>query len=370
MGAHGARHRIGLRGAHPVPRSPARAGLRAAQPRPGVGRLLTREPPAVAELPDPAAVRDRFRTRKAELLTALDDTTTPLRSVRSLLGRLSALVDETLTALWQGAGLDSPLTLVAVGGFGRGELFPGSDVDVLLLLPQDQSADQDPQLKARIETFISQCWDAGLEIGSSVRNLRECLEEAAADVTVQTSLLEARRVTGSLPLFRRFQTDFFQALDPRAFFTAKRLEMEQRHQRFENTPYALEPNCKESPGGLRDLQTILWVARAAGFGANWDALARKGLATPFEVRQLKRNEALLRLIRAQLHRVSRRREDRLVFDLQTAVAERFGYQLPAHPDETGAGIARPVMRPSEMLMRRYYWAAKAVTQLNQILLLN
>ncbi len=128
-------------------------------------------------------------------------------------------------------------------------------------------------------------------------------------------------------------------MDPKAFFVAKTLEMRQRHSKFEDTPYALEPNCKESPGGLRDLQMLLWVSKAAGMGKNWDELARTGLATPLEVRQIKRNEALMRLIRMRLHLIAGRREDRLVFDLQTAVAESFGYGLAATPE------LRPGHRP-------------------------
>jgi [protein-PII] uridylyltransferase len=115
-------------------------------------------------------------------------------------------------------------------------------------------------------------------------------------------------------------------MNPQAFFVAKTLELRQRHTKYEDTPYALEPNCKESPGGLRDLQVILWVAKAAGLGQSWDELASHGLVTPFEVRQIKANEALLSLIRARLHLLAGRREDRLVFDLQTAVAQSFGYQ--------------------------------------------
>jgi [protein-PII] uridylyltransferase len=244
-------------------------------------------------------------------------------------------------------------------------LFPYSDVDVLVLLPDDQSPDHDPALKARIESFIGSCWDAGLEISSSVRSVSDCLHEAALDVTVQTSLLEARRITGSAALFTDFETHFFAALDPQAFFVAKTLELRQRHNKFDNSPYSLEPNCKESPGGLRDLQIILWTAKAAGYGSNWNALAKNGLATDFEVKQIKRNEALLRLIRARLHLIAQRREDRLVFDLQTAVAQSFGFEAPSPSTDQ-----RAFVRPSETLMRRYYWAAKAVTQLNQILLLN
>ena len=310
-------------------------------------------------------LRTQYRADKAALLASLATSGASTRGVNAALIGLSHLADSALIQLWQQAGMTSELALLAVGGFGRCELFPHSDVDVLVLLPNDQSAESDPALKARIEGFIGSCWDAGLEIGSSVRTLDECLSEAAKDVTVQTALLEARLITGNTALFASFQTDYFEVMDAHAFFVAKTLEMDQRHNKFEDTPYALEPNCKESPGGLRDLQAILWVAKAAGFGNNWNALAKAGLTTAFEVRQIKRNEALLRLIRARLHLLSGRREDRLVFDLQTSVAQSFGYKAPDISTDQ-----RAFVRPSEKLMRHYYWAAKAVTQLSQILLLN
>jgi len=313
---------------------------------------------------DLPALRSKYRHDKQEILRSAATSGSSSRGVRATLRTLSALTDELLRGLWRYAGFDAPFVLVAVGGFGRGELFPYSDVDVLLLLPDDQSPDTDERLKGQIEAFIGSCWDAGLEIGSSVRTLADCLAEAAKDVTVQTSLLEARLIDGDAALFNAFRKRFDAVMDPAAFFVAKTLEMRQRHTKFEDTPYALEPNCKESPGGLRDLQIILWVARAAGLGRSWDELARKGLATPFEVRQIKHNEALLSLIRTRLHLIARRREDRLVFDLQTAVAESFGY-VSAVPSD-----GKPGHRPSEVLMKRYYWAAKAVAQLNQILLLN
>ena len=307
----------------------------------------------------PTTAGGDFRSRKAALLESLAVSgSASTRGVRALLGALSGLVDATLTQLWQQAGFQADLALVAVGGFGRGELFPHSDVDVLLLVPDEQEPEHDAELKARIEGFIGRCWDVGLEIGSSVRSVAQCRQDAASDVTIQTSLLEARRITGSAALFSHFQQEFVSTLNPQAFFVAKTLELQQRHSKYEDTPYALEPNCKESPGGLRDLQVILWVAKAANLGANWDALERNGLATAFEVRQIKHNEALLRLIRARLHLIAQRREDRLVFDMQTAVAKAFGYEDQAS------------LRSSEALMRRYYWTAKAVTQLNQILLLN
>ena len=311
----------------------------------------------------PQTLREQYRARKLELLQAVAAGGTSTRGVRSVLHQLARHADTTLTLLWKQAGLGPRVALVAVGGFGRGELFPHSDIDVLLLLPAELSPEHDEHTRRHIETFITSCWDAGLEIGSSVRTLDECLAEAAKDVTVQTALLESRLICGNPALFKDFRWRFRQALDARAFFVAKTLEMQQRHSKFEDTPYALEPNCKESPGGLRDLQVILWVARAAGYGKSWDELARSGLATPFEVRQLKRNEAMLQLIRLRLHQVAGRREDRLVFDLQTAVAQTFGYSAES-------GEVRTKVRASEALMRHYYWAAKAVTQLNQILLLN
>ena len=197
-----------------------------------------------------------------------------------------------------------------------------------------------------------------------MRTVAECLAESAGDVTVQTSLLESRLVCGNAALFAEFQRQYRAQMNPQAFLVAKTLEMRQRHTKYENTPYSLEPNCKESPGGLRDLQMILWVSQAAGLGSNWKELAASGMATAFEVRQIERNEALLCLIRARLHAAAGRHEDRLVFDLQTAVAESFGYRSQA-PDGS-----RLPMRASESLMRRYYWAAKAVSQLSQILLLN
>jgi [protein-PII] uridylyltransferase len=316
-----------------------------------------------------AALRARFLAGKTALLE--DFGRAPPAATRLLRG-LVQHVDATLTTAWAEAMMPSDTALVAVGGYGRGELFPHSDVDVLVLLPNavkqpltttprgDRGGAGTPGdvLRHAIERFVTACWDIGLEIGSSVRSVDECVEEAQRDITVQTALLEARRVCGAQRLFKQLRDSQAQAMDPRAFLRAKTLEMHQRHNKYEGTPYALEPNCKESPGGLRDLQVVIWVARAAGLGRTWTELAGKGLITKFEASQLAKHEGTLKLIRARLHAVAGRREDRLVFDLQTAVAESFGYK------------ATKEQRSSEVLMHRYYWAAKAVTQLNQILMLN
>jgi len=347
------------------------------KPPPVGQQILASAPPA---MPDIASLRQRYREDKAALMLALGVESASARGMRSALRQLARLTDQTLRQLWAQAGFKTSFSLLAVGGYGRGELFPYSDVDVLVLMPDGMNPEEDAALRQRLEAFISACWDVGLEIGSAVRTTEDCLAEAANDVTVQTSLLECRLIRGNKKLFEQLVRRLYDAMDPKAFFVAKTLELRQRHNKFENTPYALEPNIKESPGGLRDLQTILWVAKAAGFGHSWDDLARKGLATALEARQLKANEALLSLIRARLHLLAKRREDRLVFDLQTAVAESFGFRAvtPAavtpgaqgQPAPKAHRTAKGVRRASELLMRRYYWAAKAVTQLNDILLLN
>ena len=309
-----------------------------------------------------AALRTACREGKAELLRRFAEGRATAAATTRLLKALARHVDGVLAAAWVEAGLDRAApqaALVAVGGYGRGELFPHSDVDVLVLLPEDgAAADAAQATREALERFVTLCWDIGLEIGSSVRTVAESVDEASRDVTVQTAMLESRRVTGGRRLFNQLVRALAAAMDPAAFLRAKTLEMQQRHVKYQGTPYALEPNCKESPGGLRDLQVVIWVARAAGFGRTWAELAAKGLITPFEAAQLVKHEGTLKLIRARLHAVAGRREDRLVFDLQTAVADSFGLR----PSQG--------QRSSEALMHRYYWAAKAVTQLNQILMLN
>jgi [protein-PII] uridylyltransferase len=322
-------------------------------------------PQATARAPGSlASLRAQFRDGKAALLAHFAESRPTATAASKLIRALAKHVDGTLNQLFVEAQMPAGSALVAVGGYGRGELFPHSDVDVLVLLPHS-TGEPDEAARGAVERFVTACWDIGLEIGSSVRTVDECRAEAERDVTVQTALLESRLITANTAA-KRLYTQFRKAqdalMDPRAFLRAKTLEMQQRHVKYEGTPYSLEPNCKESPGGLRDLQVVIWVARAAGLGRTWAELASKGLITAFEAQQLNKHEGTLKLIRARLHVVAGRREDRLVFDLQTAVAESFGYRATNGPES--------VQRSSEVLMHRYYWAAKAVTQLNQILMLN
>ncbi len=314
-----------------------------------------------------------FKQKKTELLK-LWETPAQIQSARQVkrsLGILCHLADQTLIELWELAKLDSLFVLIAVGGYGRGELFPYSDVDVLVLIPNNCNLDENLELKEGLEKFIGFCWDTGLEIGSSVRSLDECIDESIRDITIQTAMLESRFLTGNELLYKDFCKQFGANLEPITFYNNKIFEMQQRHNKYQNTPYSLEPNCKESPGGLRDLQLIMWLAKAANLATNWKELAQAGVATPLEARQIKRNEELLSLIRFRLHLAAKRREDRLVFDLQTKVAIDLSLGKKQPPTQSSAfdeiNFARSA---SEDLMKRYYWAAKAVCQLNKILLLN
>ena len=297
------------------------------------------------------SLRDELRAQRELLIASFTRT----GHVAPLLRGLSRSVDQLVARVAQQTGVGAFATLVAVGGYGRGELFPHSDVDVLILTGDN---DASPECQTAIEHLVGQLWDLGLHLGHSVRTVAECREEAARDVTVLTSMLESRYVAGSRARYDEFARSIVASFDAQAFFRAKVLEQQQRHTKYQDTPYSLEPNCKESPGGLRDLQVLLWVARAAGLGASWSELLRRQLITREEHTMLKRNERVLKEIRARLHIVAGRREDRLVFDIQTAVAASAGLQ------------AKGGRRASEVLMQRYYRAAKLVTQLNTIVMQN
>ena len=320
--------------------------------------------------PPLATLRQRYQQDKQALLNA----PAPRRRAAPPLRPLARLAERLLLQLWQAHQLHrQDMALVAVGGLGRGELYPHSDIDVLILLPTSG----DEALAEQAAAFVRSCWDAGLDIGSSVRTAAQCEQAAASDNTVQTALLERRLLTGSAALYQALEQACARSLHPYAFYRAKLHEMRQRHARFGNTPYALEPDCKESPGGLRDLQTVAWVARAAGYGSTWRELQQQNLITAYELRHIHRHHALLRRIRWQLHRLAGRNENRLLFDLQNPVAQQLGIAPRISPPRSAAQRQRPArasapdpMRPGEMLMRRYYTAAKGVTQLVQIVLLN
>jgi [protein-PII] uridylyltransferase len=307
-----------------------------------------------APLEQALALKQRLKAERQLVIAEFREDGKPEKLLRGL----RRGVDSVLAEAWRAAGLPANTALVGVGGYGRGELFPFSDVDVLILL----GARPDAITQAKLENLVQLLWDLGLEIGHSIRTVDECMTESEADITVQTSLLEARLVIGDSALLAQLQKRYREAMDPQAFFQAKTAEMRLRHAKYEYTAFALEPNCKESPGALRDLQVILWVAKAAGLANSWGQLAIRELITREEARQLMEKERAFKDIRIRLHLQTGRREDRLVFDVQTAIAESLGL--------TGSGDGPESRRASEYLMQRYYWAAKTVTQLNTILLQN
>ncbi len=309
-----------------------------------------------ARLADPQGAAPAFRLALAEGGAELARRFAADEAVGALVCDRALLVDALLRRAWELHARDaaSAVALVAVGGYGRGELLPCSDVDVMVLLPQGEQ----PGWTAALERFLTFLWDIGLETGHSVRNVDDCQREALADIGVATALIEARLLAGPPALFAAMR----RALAPdrlwssRDFFDAKLREQAERHHRFHDTAYNLEPNVKQSPGGLRDLQTIGWVAKRH-FGADTlQELAGRGFLTLRELAQLEAAQSWLWRIRFALHLVTGRREDRLLFDHQIRLARLFGYE-----DATYTLAV-------EQFMQRYYRTAMFVSWLNELLL--
>ncbi|WP_283149303.1 [protein-PII] uridylyltransferase [Silvimonas soli] len=293
------------------------------------------------------ALREYHAAQKAELRRKFSDPS----KAAPLLQALAHLTDRTLIELWDRHQFPGQVLLVAVGGYGRGELYPYSDIDLLILLPDQPS----PALLEKLEVFVGELWDIGLEVGHSVRTMADCLAEAEKDITVQTALLESRCLTGDQQRFARFRETVYRHIDPKEFFDAKLLEQQARYGRFLSATYKLEPNIKEAPGGLRDLHLIGWIAAALGLGNNWRKLAAMGMLTREESQKLRHAERVLRCIRIQLHWTAKRHEDRILFDYQNPLAADFGY------------VDNNRQRASEQLMAQYYLAARVVSQLTPLL---
>jgi [protein-PII] uridylyltransferase len=275
--------------------------------------------------------------------------------VEELVQARAQLVDVVLRHVWREQfGDESRWALVAVGGYGRGELHPCSDIDLLLLVSEPPG---DPE-RARVERFFAFLWDIGLEVGHSVRSIEECAQESTADVSVMTTLLEARLLSGNAQLLEQMSS----ALSPdhvwpvREFFDAKVREQADRHLKANDTAYNLEPNVKTGPGGLRDIQTIAWVAKRHFGAESLDGLATRGFLSLAELRRLKQAQAFLWKVRFGLHILTGRREDRLLFDHQIRLAQTFGYE--------DASYTLAV----EQLMQRYYRTVMDVSLLNELLL--
>ena len=266
------------------------------------------------------------------------------------------VMDQLLARAWRrimGAA-EGQAALVAVGGYGRGELHPQSDVDLTVLLPVGEL----PGLHETLECFLLFLWDMGLEVGHSVRSVADCEHEGQADITVATNLMESRLLAGDPGLYYAMR----QVVGPdriwptRQFFEAKWQEQIARHHKFHDTAYNLEPNIKEGPGGLRDIQMIGWVAKRHFGGQTLDDLVGHGFLTPAEYRILIDGQNFLWRVRFGLHLLAKRREDRLLFDHQRALARQFGYK------DENATLA------VEQFMKRYYRTVMELGQLNEMLL--
>ena len=267
------------------------------------------------------------------------------------------LIDQILHYAWRvHASLreDTQITLVAVGGYGREELHPCSDIDLMLLLDRDDYR----RVKTFVETFLSFLWDIGLEVGHSVRSLKDCVTAAKGDITVATNIMEARYLEGDEELVEsmRRRTGPDRIWKPPDFFKAKLAEQQARHLKYDDSAYGLEPNIKEGPGGLRDLQTVLWVLRRRYGITRLKELIDTDYLTAEEYRQLIRGRNFLWKLRIGLHYIAGRCEDRLLFDHQRVLAEQFGYRDNANHLAV------------EQLMKRYYRAVKDLRLLNEILL--
>ncbi len=293
---------------------------------------------------------------RASLAAAGDDLKARFQAGESVIELVHArarVIDRHLVELWNHFDAGAA-ALVAVGGYGRGELHPYSDVDILVLLPDDLPADAEEGLSS----FITALWDIGLEIGHSVRTVAQCAEQAGQDLTIATTLMEARLLAGPQSLFEAMQA----AVAPDAmwpsteFFVEKRKEQIERYHRYHDTGYNLEPNVKGSPGGLRDIQMIGWVAKRH-FGASTLAeLVDHEFLTAGQLRRLENGQAFLWRIRFGLHILTGRREDRLLFDHQIKLAHLLGYE-----DATYTLAV-------EQLMQRYYRTVMDLSRLNEMLL--
>ena len=283
-------------------------------------------------------------------LTGQFEAGTPIREI---IYKRAWLIDQLLISAWRHHIDNDAMALVAVGGYGRGDLLPASDVDLMLLIEPHGKK----HLKSNIEAFLTFLWDMGLEVGHSVRTIKDCVQEAKSDITVATNLMESRLIVGNVALFDSMtrMTGPGKIWPSRKFFAAKWEEQTERHHKFHDSENNLEPNIKEGPGGLRDIQMIGWVAKRHFGAERLRDLVKHDFLSQGEYDSLDRGHNFLWRVRYALHIIAGRREDRLLFDHQKNVAAKFGFA-----SEDNAGV--------EQFMKLYYQTVKEISRLNEMLL--
>lgn len=275
-------------------------------------------------------------------------------SVFELIANRTQFCDDLLKQLWQQFELDKAyLTLIAVGGYGRQEIFPLSDLDVLILSKEERGI----ETEEKIAQFVQFLWDCGFDVGHSVRSLEECEKEGKQDITIATNLLESRYLSGDVSLFNALEEILkkpdFWAVKP--FFDAKVQEQIERYQRYHNTSYNLEPDLKYSPGGLRDLHLLYWIALRHTGEMTLDGILESGFIYPSEHQQLLESQEFLFKVRFALHLILKRYDNRLLFDRQIKVSEILGFE-----GEGNRGV--------EKMMKRFFQALRTISRLTDILI--
>ena len=297
-----------------------------------------------------------FRQAITETRALLDDRFKAKANIEDIITDLTHFIDQILIAAWQqyDCSDDQDISLLAVGGYGRGELHPYSDIDIQILLAKNNQK----KYKANIENFLTFLWDINLEIGQSVRTITENKKLAANDITIATALMESRTVYGNPELHKKLilEVSKKKIWEEKRFFTAKRNEQVSRHQKYDDIEYALEPNLKVAPGGLRDIQTIGWISKRYFGASDFQELVERGFLQKNEYQDLIKGRNFLWSLRYGLHMLSQRKEDRLLFEHQRQLAEIFSY----NDDKNSLGI--------EKLMKEYYRNVQTLRELNDVLL--
>ena len=264
----------------------------------------------------------------------------------------SRIIDEHLKSLWANCNIPEEISLIAVGGYGREELFPYSDIDILILIPNKNTK----ETNEKVSSFITACWDIGMKIGHSVRTLKDTRFEIHKDIKTTTNLLESRLIKGSKQDFIALSECIRNEINQRQFYIEKLNEQKLRHKKYRDTAYQLEPNVKESPGGLRDLHMVLWLGASQDKGNNFKALLTNKVIDRSEFNKIRFHQNRIRKRRILLHLLAQSSEDRLIFDLQNKLAEHLGYKNNGYK------------KASERVMKTYYKSVNYIILFNEIII--